>query len=341
MGGWFAAGGERSGGAGCPLRPRRPDAGAPSAADWPTALAAGAGHWRWRTPRRPACGSAASSRWRGRRPATTWPSGPCRHARRSSFRRTRTPATCRGSSRCCGSGDSRGDHGHPTGTVCPAAVRPPGTGVRLDRQPAAELPRRQPDPDPARRVRHRFGAAVPLGRLEIGRQSRVGLALVLMGAAIVVYNDPVRRPGDFPFTPVLFAIGWLVGFALRERNLTGGGRGGPGPTGRAGSASRRPGRRRPRSALGWPARAARRGRARDKRDGVPGRGGPAPGCEPRPRRRRRCGTSRTPAAPPSPRCAACSARCGRTTSCSSSRRIRAGRRLPRDRCDRRRQAGQR
>ena len=37
------------------------------------------------------------------------------------------------------------------------------------------------------------------------------------GAAIVVYNDPNHSPGEFVFTPVLFAIAWLAGFALRER----------------------------------------------------------------------------------------------------------------------------
>jgi signal transduction histidine kinase len=43
------------------------------------------------------------------------------------------------------------------------------------------------------------------------------LAIVLGGAAIVVYNDPTHDPGEFVFTPLLFAIGWLAGFALRER----------------------------------------------------------------------------------------------------------------------------
>jgi signal transduction histidine kinase len=63
-----------------------------------------------------------------------------------------------------------------------------------------------------------MGAAVLLGSLRSGLQSRVGLVMVLLGSATVVYNDPTHGPGDFLFTPVLFAIGWLVGFALRERN---------------------------------------------------------------------------------------------------------------------------
>lgn len=63
-----------------------------------------------------------------------------------------------------------------------------------------------------------MGAAVLLGSLRSGVQSRAGLGLVLLGSGIVVYNDPTHGPGDFFFTPVLFAVGWMVGFALRERN---------------------------------------------------------------------------------------------------------------------------
>ncbi|WP_329481629.1 sensor histidine kinase [Kribbella sp. NBC_01484] len=62
-----------------------------------------------------------------------------------------------------------------------------------------------------------MGAALLLGNLPGDRQARVGLAIVLGGAAIVIYNDPNHVRGDVIFTPVLFAIGWLVGYALRER----------------------------------------------------------------------------------------------------------------------------
>jgi signal transduction histidine kinase len=62
-----------------------------------------------------------------------------------------------------------------------------------------------------------MGAALLLGNLPRDRQARVGLAIVLGGAAIVIYNDPNHARGDVIFTPVLFAIGWLVGYALRER----------------------------------------------------------------------------------------------------------------------------
>jgi signal transduction histidine kinase len=62
-----------------------------------------------------------------------------------------------------------------------------------------------------------MGAAVLLGNLRRKSQARIGLVIVLSGAAIVVYNSPNRSAGDLVFTPVLFGIGWLVGFALRER----------------------------------------------------------------------------------------------------------------------------
>jgi signal transduction histidine kinase len=60
-------------------------------------------------------------------------------------------------------------------------------------------------------------AAYLLGNLRDPVQGRSGLATVLGGAAIITYNDPVRSAGDFVFTPVLFGIAWLAGFALRER----------------------------------------------------------------------------------------------------------------------------
>jgi signal transduction histidine kinase len=41
--------------------------------------------------------------------------------------------------------------------------------------------------------------------------------VVLSGAAIVVFNDPGHVAGDFVFTPGVFGIAWLAGFALRER----------------------------------------------------------------------------------------------------------------------------
>ncbi|MCW3014245.1 MAG: histidine kinase [Solirubrobacterales bacterium] len=62
-----------------------------------------------------------------------------------------------------------------------------------------------------------MAASFLLGNLADDVQGRVGLAVVLGGAAIVVHNQPDHSAGDFVFTPGLFAIGWLAGFALRER----------------------------------------------------------------------------------------------------------------------------
>ena len=48
-------------------------------------------------------------------------------------------------------------------------------------------------------------------------QARAGLVVLVGCSAIVVYNDPDHDPGELIFIPVLFAIGWLAGFALHER----------------------------------------------------------------------------------------------------------------------------
>ena len=60
-------------------------------------------------------------------------------------------------------------------------------------------------------------AAVLLGNLRDVRQARVGLAVVVVSATCVVVNDPTHSLGDLIFTPLLFAVGWLVGLALHER----------------------------------------------------------------------------------------------------------------------------
>jgi signal transduction histidine kinase len=62
-----------------------------------------------------------------------------------------------------------------------------------------------------------FAAAFLLGNLRDVFQARIGAAIVLIGAAILVYNDPNHDLGQWIFTPLLFAISWLAGFALRER----------------------------------------------------------------------------------------------------------------------------
>jgi signal transduction histidine kinase len=62
-----------------------------------------------------------------------------------------------------------------------------------------------------------LAAAFLLGNLRDTEQGRIGLAIVLVSAGVVVYNDPERSTAELVFTPLIFGIGWLVGFALRER----------------------------------------------------------------------------------------------------------------------------
>jgi signal transduction histidine kinase len=62
-----------------------------------------------------------------------------------------------------------------------------------------------------------MAAALLLGKLDDTVQARVGLAVVLAGAAIVVSNDPAHAASESIVVPVLFAIASLAGFALRER----------------------------------------------------------------------------------------------------------------------------
>jgi signal transduction histidine kinase len=63
-----------------------------------------------------------------------------------------------------------------------------------------------------------LGAAWLLGNLEDGRQARLGLGVAIGGALIVVYNNPAHDTGQLVFIPVLVAIAWLAGFAMRERS---------------------------------------------------------------------------------------------------------------------------
>ena len=60
-------------------------------------------------------------------------------------------------------------------------------------------------------------ASYLLGNLSDGRQARIGLVIVLCGAVIVVDNQPGHGSGEFIFIPVLFAVVWGAGLALRER----------------------------------------------------------------------------------------------------------------------------
>jgi signal transduction histidine kinase len=62
-----------------------------------------------------------------------------------------------------------------------------------------------------------LSAAFLLGNLRNDLEARLGLAIALGSAAILVYNNPEHVSGEFVFVPALFAIAWLAGFALRER----------------------------------------------------------------------------------------------------------------------------
>jgi len=61
-----------------------------------------------------------------------------------------------------------------------------------------------------------MAAAFLLGNLR-DAQARIGLAIVLGGAAVVVYNIPAHTASQLVFIPLLFGICWLPGFALHER----------------------------------------------------------------------------------------------------------------------------
>jgi signal transduction histidine kinase len=60
-------------------------------------------------------------------------------------------------------------------------------------------------------------AAFLLGNLSDGRRARAGLAVVLCGAAIVIHDKPGHGDMELILIPVLFAIVWSGGLALRER----------------------------------------------------------------------------------------------------------------------------
>jgi len=62
-----------------------------------------------------------------------------------------------------------------------------------------------------------LAAALLLGNLPNETQARVGLAIVAAAAVSVVYNDPDNTGGEFIFTPLVFVIAWLAGFAMHER----------------------------------------------------------------------------------------------------------------------------
>ncbi len=129
-----------------------------------------------------------------------------------------------------------------------------------------------------------LAAAFLLGTLPNESRSRAGLTVVLVAAAIIVYNDPDHAPSDYLFTPAMFAIAWLTGFALRERAALA-----EAAEARAAQAEREreenARRAGVRGAGADRARAARRRRAPREHDGRPGR------CRPR------CHRPRSPSRP--------------------------------------------
>src|SRR5580765_165536 len=62
-----------------------------------------------------------------------------------------------------------------------------------------------------------LAAAFLLGNRRSNVEAWLGLGVVLGGAAIVAYNDPTHTAGSLFFVPLLFSIGWLGGYTLRER----------------------------------------------------------------------------------------------------------------------------
>jgi signal transduction histidine kinase len=62
-----------------------------------------------------------------------------------------------------------------------------------------------------------MGAAVLLGSQRNAALSRLGLVIVVASSLVVVRNGPSSSTDDLISVPVMFALGWLVGWALRER----------------------------------------------------------------------------------------------------------------------------
>jgi signal transduction histidine kinase len=62
-----------------------------------------------------------------------------------------------------------------------------------------------------------MAAAFLLGNVQDALKARIGLALVVGSAAVIVYNAPNSAPSEEIFIPLLFGICWLAGFALHGR----------------------------------------------------------------------------------------------------------------------------
>jgi signal transduction histidine kinase len=62
-----------------------------------------------------------------------------------------------------------------------------------------------------------FVAAFLLGHLRDPVACRGGLAVVIGGAGVIAYNSPDLGTSQMLFVPLMFTVGWLGGYALRER----------------------------------------------------------------------------------------------------------------------------
>ena len=62
-----------------------------------------------------------------------------------------------------------------------------------------------------------MAAALLLGMLPDPHRARLGLAILVAAATIIVVHDPRRTTGEFVAIPLLLAVGWGAGRTLRER----------------------------------------------------------------------------------------------------------------------------
>ncbi|MCE1174823.1 MAG: sensor histidine kinase [Propionibacteriales bacterium] len=60
-------------------------------------------------------------------------------------------------------------------------------------------------------------AAFLLGNLRDPRRGRIGLAIVVVSAILVVLGDPRLAVGTLAFLPAFFALAWFVGLTVRSR----------------------------------------------------------------------------------------------------------------------------
>lgn len=63
-----------------------------------------------------------------------------------------------------------------------------------------------------------LASAAMLGNLSDTVKARVGLAVVIVGAALVVHNGPNPGASEMVYVPLTFAVAWIAGFLLRVRS---------------------------------------------------------------------------------------------------------------------------